>query len=96
MIRARRRFWSPLLSQKVIRLSIWGAVRDRHQPIASSKEAKLVHALGFEQCAPAYLTEIGALAEQIDTHRRYLSRVLDDPRVTIALFDNTQYIARRR
>jgi SAM-dependent methyltransferase len=70
--------------------------RDRHQPIASSKEAKLVHALGFKQCAPAYLNEIGVLAEQIDTHRRYLSRVLADPRVTIALFENTQYFARRR
>lgn len=29
--------------------------RDRHQPIASTTPAKLVHALGFEQCTDAYL-----------------------------------------
>ena len=27
---------------------------DRYQPVAASTEAKLVHALGFEQCAAAY------------------------------------------
>lgn len=70
--------------------------RDQYQPIASSKQAKLVHALGFEQCAPTYLTEINAPATDITTHRRYLSRVLDDPNVTIALFNNTQIIARRQ
>jgi SAM-dependent methyltransferase len=70
--------------------------RDRHQPIASTTQAKLVHALGFEQCTNAYLREIGAPAHQIEAHRRYLQRVLHDPTVTIALFENTQYIARRR
>jgi SAM-dependent methyltransferase len=69
--------------------------RDRHRPIASSKQAKLVHALGFAQCANAYRREIGALPEQIETHRRYLDRVVHDPSVTVALFRNTQYIARR-
>jgi ubiquinone/menaquinone biosynthesis C-methylase UbiE len=69
--------------------------RDRYQPIAATTEAKLVHALGFEQCAPAYISEIGVPAEQIETHRRYLERVLDDEDVTVKLFENTQYLARR-
>jgi SAM-dependent methyltransferase len=69
--------------------------RDQYQPVASSKQAKLVHALGFEQCAPAYRIEINVPATDIAAHRRYLSRVLDDPSVTIALFNNTQIIARR-
>ena len=55
-----------------------------------------MHALGFEQCVPAYLTEIGPLAKQIDTHPRYISRVVGDPEVTIAMFENTQYFARHR
>jgi SAM-dependent methyltransferase len=42
--------------------------RDRHQPIASTTRAKLVHALGFEQCTDAYLHEVGAPPEQIDAH----------------------------
>jgi ubiquinone/menaquinone biosynthesis C-methylase UbiE len=67
--------------------------RDRYQPIASTVEAKLVHALGFEQCAPAYLREVGAAPAQIETHRRYINRVLHDPTVTVALFENIQYIA---
>ena len=70
--------------------------RDQYQPIASSREAKLVHTLGFEQCAPAYLTEINAPPAHIDAHRRYLNRILGDQRVTIALFNNTQILARRR
>jgi SAM-dependent methyltransferase len=70
--------------------------RDRHQPIAATTEAKLVHALGFEQCADAYLSEIGAPLEQLEAHRRYLERVLDDDSVTVALFANTQYVARRK
>jgi ubiquinone/menaquinone biosynthesis C-methylase UbiE len=69
--------------------------RDRYQPVAATTQAKLVHALGFEQCVPAYLGEIGVPAEQIETHRRYLDRILYDDNVTIALFENTQYIARR-
>jgi ubiquinone/menaquinone biosynthesis C-methylase UbiE len=68
---------------------------DRCQPVAASREAKLVHALGFEQCVPAYLNEIGAPGEQIEEHRAYLRRVIDDPSVSVALFRNTQYIARR-
>ena len=70
--------------------------RDQYQPIASDRAAKLVHKLGFEQCAPAYLAEISAPPAQVDAHRRYLNRVLDDRRVTIALFNNTQIIARRK
>jgi SAM-dependent methyltransferase len=70
--------------------------RDRHQPIASTTQAKLVHTLGFEQCTNAYLREIGAPPDQIETHRRYLDRALHDPAVTIALFENTQYLARRK
>jgi hypothetical protein len=69
--------------------------RDRHQPIAPTSQAKLVHALGFEQCTDAYLHEVGAPPEQIDAHRRYIDRVLHDPDVRIALFENTQYVARR-
>jgi SAM-dependent methyltransferase len=69
--------------------------RDRHQPIASTTEAKLVHALGFEQCVTAYTHEIGAPPTHIDAHRRYLDRVLHDPAVSIALFENTHYLARR-
>jgi SAM-dependent methyltransferase len=70
--------------------------RDQYQPISSAREAKLVHALGFEQCAPAYLSEIGAPAERIEAYRQYLRRVLDDPGVTFALFKSAQIIARRR
>ncbi|MDH6197144.1 ubiquinone/menaquinone biosynthesis C-methylase UbiE [Mycobacterium frederiksbergense] len=70
--------------------------RDQYQPISSSREAKLVQALGFEQCVPAYLTEIGVAPARIDTHRKYLNRVLDDQGVTFALFNSTQIIARRR
>lgn len=69
--------------------------RDRQQPIASTAEAKLVHALGFEQCTSAYLQEVGADPRQIEAHRQYLHQVLHDPTITIALFENTQYIARR-
>jgi SAM-dependent methyltransferase len=70
--------------------------RDRYQPIASTAEAKLLHALGFAQCADAYRREVGAPPEQIDAHRRYLDRVLHNPDVTVALFENTQYIAHRK
>lgn len=70
--------------------------RDQYQPIASSREAKLVHAIGFEQCAPAYLSEVGAAPERIDAHRRYLSRALDDQDITFALYNTTQIVARRR
>jgi hypothetical protein len=70
--------------------------RDRCVPVSSSREAKLVHTLGFEQCVPAYLTEVGAPPDQIEIHRKYLRQVIDDPSVTVELFSNTQYIARRR
>lgn len=69
---------------------------DRYQPVAASAEAKLVHALGFDQCAPAYLNEIGAPADQIDAHYGFLRRAVNDPTIMVALFSNTQYIARRR
>jgi hypothetical protein len=55
-----------------------------------------VHALGFDQCAPAYPSEIGAPADQVDAHAAFLRRAVDDPTVMIALFANTQYIARVR
>jgi ubiquinone/menaquinone biosynthesis C-methylase UbiE len=69
---------------------------DRYQPVSSSREAKLVHALGFEQCAPAYLNEIGAPPDQIEAHYAFLSHAVNDPTVMIALFQNTQYVAHRR
>ena len=69
--------------------------KDRYQPIASSVEAKLVHVLGFEQCAAAYHGEIGVPAKEIELHRHYLDRVLHDPKVAISLFENVQYVARR-
>lgn len=69
---------------------------DRYQPVANTADAKLVHALGFSQCAQAYLDEIGAPADQIDAHYAFVNRVVDDPAVTVALFSNTQYIARPR
>lgn len=49
--------------------------------------------LGFEQCAAAYRLEIGVPAEQMELHRRYLARVLHDPKVAISLFENVQYLA---
>ena len=52
--------------------------------IASTTETKLVRALGFEQCAHAYQNEINAAPEQIETHHRYLARVLDDDSVKVA------------
>lgn len=69
---------------------------DRYQPVASSQEAKLVHALGFDQCAAAYQNEIGVPAEQIEAHYSFLRRAVDDPTVMVALFNNVQYIARPR
>ena len=69
--------------------------KDRYQPIVSSADAKMLHALGYEQCVSAYRSEIGVSAEQIERHRRYLDRVIHDPTVMIALFENVQYIARR-
>jgi cytosine/adenosine deaminase-related metal-dependent hydrolase len=66
---------------------------DRYQPVAASAEAKLVHALGFDQCAQAYVNEIGAPAGQIDVHYAFLRGAVNDPTVMIALFSNTQYIA---
>ena len=70
--------------------------RDRYQPVSTSREAKRVHALGFEQCAPAYLDELGVPADQVEAHRAFLYRAVDDPRIAVALFENTQYIARPR
>ena len=69
---------------------------DRYQPVAASTEAKLVHALGFDQCAAAYRNEIGVPAERIDAHYAFLHRTVNDPAVAVALFSNTQYIARLR
>ncbi len=68
---------------------------DRYQPVSSSRDAKLVHALGFDQCVAAYLNEIGAPPDQIEAHYSFLSRAVNDPTVMVALFQSTQYIARR-
>jgi hypothetical protein len=54
-----------------------------------------LHTGGFEQCASAYIREIGAPPDEIDAYRNYLDRVVHDDCVTVALFENTQYIARR-
>lgn len=70
--------------------------RDRYQPVSTCREAKLVHALGFEQCVSGYIDELGVAIEHVEAHRDYLRRVLDDPEVAIELFSNTQYIARQR
>jgi SAM-dependent methyltransferase len=67
---------------------------DTYQPIAALRDAKLVHALGFEQCASAYMTEIHAAVDQIAAHRAYLKKAINDPSIKVALFANTQYIAR--
>jgi hypothetical protein len=69
--------------------------RDRHQPVASTTAAKLIHTLGFEQRARAYEAEVGSPPTQLDVHRRDLKRVRHDPAVTIARLNNTQYIAHR-
>ena len=69
----------------------WGS-----STIRTPAEARLVHALGFDQCASAYLDEIGAPADQVDAHAAFLRRAVNDPNVMIALFANTQYIARPR
>lgn len=61
-----------------------------------SYSMQLGDALGFDQCASAYMNEIGAPADQIDAHYAFLRRVVYDPTVRIALFSNTQYIARLR
>jgi SAM-dependent methyltransferase len=66
---------------------------DRYQPVSVSAEAKLVHAIGFDQCAPAYQNEIGAPADEIEAHHAFLRRAVNDPSIMIALFNNTQYIA---
>ena len=70
--------------------------RDRYQPVSASAEAKLVHAIGFDQCAPAYRNEIGVPADEIEAHYAFLRRVVNDPTVMVALFRNTQYLARLR
>ncbi|HEY6857889.1 MAG TPA: class I SAM-dependent methyltransferase [Mycobacterium sp.] len=69
---------------------------DRYHPVAASTEAKLVHALGFDQCAAAYRNELGVPADQIDAHYAFLYRTMNDPAVRVALFSNTQYVARPR
>jgi ubiquinone/menaquinone biosynthesis C-methylase UbiE len=70
--------------------------KDRYQPISTCREAKLVHALGFEQCVPGYIDELGVALEDVQGHRDYLHAVLDDPNVAVELFQTTQYIARLR
>ncbi len=69
---------------------------DRYQPISTRRESKLLHALGFEQLVPAYLEHGGAKAWEIDAHRAYLRRAVDDPSVRVELYPMTQYVAVKR
>ena len=67
---------------------------DEFQPVSSRREAKLLHALGFEQLIPAYIKHGGADVEQVERHLEFLRRVVPDASVRIALYRVTQYVAR--
>lgn len=69
---------------------------DRYQPISARREAKLLHALGFEQLVPAYLEHGGARPWEIEAHRAFLSRAIDDSSVRVELYPVTQYVAVKR
>ncbi len=72
------------------------ARRDRFQPISAMPEAKMLHALGFEQCVPAYLELAGADPADIDAHRTFLQRVVPDTDIAVELYETSQYFARKR
>lgn len=67
---------------------------DEIQPVSSRREAKLLHALGFEQLISAYIEHAGAEVDQIERHLEFLRRVVPDAGVRIALYRVTQYLAR--
>ncbi|WP_227979783.1 class I SAM-dependent methyltransferase [Nocardia spumae] len=69
---------------------------DRFQPVSAMPEAKMLHALGFEQCVPAYLEIAGADPAEIDAHRAFLERVVPDTEVAVELYSTSQYFARKR
>ncbi|MBV7706685.1 class I SAM-dependent methyltransferase [Nocardia nova] len=72
------------------------ARRDRFQPVSAMPEAKMLHALGFEQCVPAYLEHAGADPAAIDAHRAFLQRVVPDTDIAVELYATSQYFARKR
>ncbi|MEV5651259.1 methyltransferase domain-containing protein [Nocardia sp. NPDC052254] len=72
------------------------ARRDRFQPVSAMPEAKMLHALGFEQCVPAYLELAGADPADIDAHRAFLRRVVPDTDIAVELYETSQYFARKR
>jgi SAM-dependent methyltransferase len=67
---------------------------DRFQPVSTLPDAKMLPALGFEQCVPGYLEHVKADPADIERHRAFLRRVIPDPRVAVELFPTTQYLAR--
>lgn len=69
---------------------------DSFQPVSAMPEAKMLHALGFEQCVPAYLESAGADPADIDAHRSYLERVVPDTDIAVELYATRQYFARKR
>jgi ubiquinone/menaquinone biosynthesis C-methylase UbiE len=69
---------------------------DRFQPVSARRESKLLHALAFEQLIPLYLEHGGARSWEIDVHRAYLQRAIDDPNVRVELYTVTQYVAVKR
>ena len=69
--------------------------RDRYQPVSARQEAKLLHALGFQQLIGAYIGRAGAAPHEIEEHLAFLRRVIPDPKVTVELYSITQYVATR-
>ena len=69
---------------------------DRFQPVSSLPDAKRLHALGFEQLIPAYVEHAGAKRDEIDAHLAYLRDAIADPAISVELYRNTQYVARKR
>ena len=56
-------------------------------------DAKLMHALGFEQLIPDYLDRAGADSAEIARHQAFLAFGLDDRALTVSLYRNTRYVA---
>jgi ubiquinone/menaquinone biosynthesis C-methylase UbiE len=69
---------------------------DRFQPVSAHPDAKMLHALGFEQCVPGYLEHCAADPADIERHRAFLQKAIPDPAVAVELFLTTQYFARPR
>lgn len=68
---------------------------DVYQPISTQREAKLLHALGFQQLTSDYIRIAGADPADIQRHADFLTRVIDDPRARIELYRTTHYVARK-